>query len=266
MSGLSTSPDWFKAGVQAGQRFGYSVSTAGDVDGDGFSDVVVGAPNSSGQGSAYVFNGSASGISATAGWTGTGEAGARYGFTTATAGDFNGDGYADLIVGAHYNSNGKAFVYEGSATGLTAGHVWTTSGDGSVTAYGFCVSTAGDINGDGYSDALIGAYEPKAFVYHGSPAGFPASGSWSVSGTTGSLGKTVASASDVNGDGYSDVVIGDPEYFVNSHIAGKFSVYYGSSAGLASTPSFEKTGSLNGNAEYSVAQCGAPAGDVNGDG
>ncbi len=84
-----------------------------------------------------------------------------------TAGDVNGDGYSDVIVGAHHYDNsqtdeGAAFVWYGSATGLVASGTptnadWTAESDQASARLGLCVGTAGDVNGDGYSDVIVGA-------------------------------------------------------------------------------------------------------------
>lgn len=88
-----------------GPEFGVSVGAAGDVNGDGYSDVIVGAQNyfngESGEGLAFVYHGSASGLSVTADWTAEGnQLNASFGYSVGGAGDVNGDGYSDVIVGA----------------------------------------------------------------------------------------------------------------------------------------------------------------------
>ena len=80
----------------------------------------------------------------------------------ATAGDVNGDGYADVIVGAaHYDNGqtdeGRAFVYHGAATGLGTAAAWTAEGNQASAVFGVSVGTAGDVNGDGYADVIVGA-------------------------------------------------------------------------------------------------------------
>src|SRR6185503_5629670 len=97
----------------------------------------------------------------------------------------NGDGYADVIVGAPFYDNGQAdegrtFVYLGSATGLAVSAAWTAESNQAGAQLGWSVGTAGDVNGDGFADVIVGAYqydngqdnEGRAFVYHGSATGF----------------------------------------------------------------------------------------------
>ena len=98
----------------------------------------------------------------------------------ATAGDVNGDGYADLIVGATYYDNGQAnegrtYVFLGSAVGLSPTAVWRAESDQSYAYFGASARAAGDVNGDGYADVIVGAYyydnnqtnEGRAYVYYG---------------------------------------------------------------------------------------------------
>ena len=103
---LATSANWSAVGEASNDYFGSSVSTAGDVNGDGYSDVIVGGPK------AYVFHGSASGIigtAATPAWSAVGEVGGDgFGYSVSTAGDVNGDGYSDVIIGAPYNNGAGA--------------------------------------------------------------------------------------------------------------------------------------------------------------
>jgi len=133
------------------------------------------------EGRAFVYHGSASGLSAVSNWTAeSNQAGAFFGNSVSTAGDVNGDGYSDVIVGAYWYDSGEtnegmAFVYHGSASGLSATSNWTAESDQVEAYFGISVSTAGDVNGDGYSDVIVGAYrydngqsdEGRAFVYYG---------------------------------------------------------------------------------------------------
>jgi hypothetical protein len=121
---LSTTPNWTAESNQDFAQFGLSVASAGDVNGDGFSDVIVGAylfdNGETNEGRAFVYHGSASGLSTTPNWTAeSNQANAQFGFSVASAGDVNGDGFSDVIVGAYGFSNGetdegRAFVYYGN--------------------------------------------------------------------------------------------------------------------------------------------------------
>jgi hypothetical protein len=163
---LMTSPVWTAEGDQAGAQFGIAVATAGDVDGDGYSDVLVGAPEFDGgevgEGRAFVYRGSASGLAAAPAWTAeSNQASSRLGAAVSAAGDVNGDGYTDALVGAPAFGNGetgegRAYVCHGSAAGLAVAPAWTSEGDMVGAAFGVSVSTAGDVNGDGFADVIVG--------------------------------------------------------------------------------------------------------------
>jgi len=136
--------------------------------------------------------------------------GAFYGHSVASAGDVNGDGYGDVIVGAytHLNSSnslGRAYVYYGSAGGLSTSPAWIAEAPAPNLGFGYSVAGAGDVNGDGYDDVVIGRYhnslyQGQAWLYLGSPSGLGTSAAWTVLDTPG-YGAIVASAGDVNGDG-----------------------------------------------------------------
>ena len=134
---------------------------AGDTNGDGYDDVIVGAYRYDDiTGRAYVYAGSAVGVSSTATTTLDGEAvDSCFGYSVAGAGDTNGDGYDDVIVGAmNYDSiRGRAYVYDGSATGVSSTVATTLQGESIDSEYGRSVSGAGDVDGDGYDDVIIGA-------------------------------------------------------------------------------------------------------------
>ena len=137
------------------------MATAGDVNGDGYADVIVGAKNYTGR--AYVYHGSAGGLSALPAWMDQiNHPSARLGHAVGTAGDVNGDGYADVVIGAPLYVNGdsyegKAYVFHGSAAGLSAAPDWDAEGNHQGAQFGWSVSTAGDVNGDGYADVIVGA-------------------------------------------------------------------------------------------------------------
>ena len=237
-AGLATTPSWTVDGGQEKANFGCCVSTAGDVNRDGYTDVIVGAYNFSNgelhEGKAFVYHGSAGGLSTTPAWTKEGnQAGAQFGRAVSTAGDVNGDGYADVIIGSWAFDNGETdegavWVYQGSSDGLGTISSWFAESDTASAHFGQSVDTAGDVNGDGYADVIIGAYyygathEGAAVLWHGSSAGLGASGTptnadWGVEGNQDGayFGHSVASAGDVNGDGYADVIVGAYLWDVN---------------------------------------------------
>jgi hypothetical protein len=154
---------------------GWSVSGAGDVNGDGYADVIVGAysydAGKTNEGAAFVFLGGASGVAdgnptTAAAQLESNQMDANLGWSVSGAGDVNGDGYADVIVGAYlYNAGssdeGAAFVFLGSASGVADGNPSNAAAqlesDQATANLGVSVSAAGDVNGDGYADVIVGA-------------------------------------------------------------------------------------------------------------
>ena len=154
-----------------------AVSDAGDVDNDGYDDVLVGAygndDGGSSAGAAYVVNGSSTGISdmslSCADAQMLGETSSNYaGRSVASAGDINADGYDDVLVGSYYQSsggysyNGAAYLVLGSTSGISDMSLTDADAklDGEATSdyAGYSLSTAGDVDGDGNADILVGAY------------------------------------------------------------------------------------------------------------
>jgi hypothetical protein len=273
-AGLSARPDWSVESDQAVSDFGNWVGTAGDVNGDGYDDVIVGAPGYSNGGRAYVYQGSPSGLSATADWiAGPNQVNAYFG-TVATAGDVNGDGFDDVVVGAQdYDSGvGRAFAFHGSSSGLSTSPDWTASEEHSIW-FGRSVGTAGDVNADGYDDVIVGApvyangqtSEGAAFAYFGSPIGLSTSPDWTAESNQedGQFGASVATAGDVNGDGYADVLVGADFYNHPEDNEGSSFLFHGSAGGLSTRPD-GMAESNEGNAQFGFSV--ATAGDVNGDG
>ncbi|MCX7045426.1 MAG: integrin alpha [Candidatus Sumerlaeota bacterium] len=244
-TGLATSPAWTVQGDQSNAHFGFSVSGAGDVNGDGYPDIIVGAPDyDNGQldaGRAYVFYGSASGLPATASKIYNGDQASGYfGWSVACAGDVNKDGYSDVIISAVNYDNGqldegRVYGYYGSAAGLPAAASWMVESNQEGANLGTCVSSAGDFNGDGYSDVLVGAYransyEGEAFVFFGSPSGLAATGTVipNPEHVGSRFGWRVAGVGDVNHDGADDVIVGAFCYPAGGLInAGRAYAYYG---------------------------------------
>lgn len=279
-TGLQATFHWRVAGAVATGRFGGSVSSAGDVNGDGYSDVIVGAYLENGMGAAYLYLGGPTGLSATSSWSMAGaQLAADYGSVVTGGGDVDADGYDDVLVGSQRHDEGglmqcgAVFLFRGWAGGLYTTPAWVQYGDKHGAEFGYDVSYAGDVNGDGFSDVVVGAYqyangeasEGRSYVYHGGLNGLGAAPMWQVeSDFPGAYwGSSAAGAGDVNGDGYSDVIVGGYRYAVAYLGEGRASVFFGSSSGLSTTAAWTALGgAANRNLGYSLAG----GGDVNGDG
>jgi hypothetical protein len=267
--GLSPSAAFVLAVLEPFNGFGSSVASAGDVNGDGFADLVVGAPGANNeQGAAYVYLGSAQGLSASPSFTLTGAAsGANFGVVVG-AGDVNGDGFADLFVGSMGTmaGPGSVSVYLGSAAGPSSAPTLTLTGFEPQGSSYLATASAGDVNGDGFSDLVVGSYAAPgggvAWVHLGSPQGLVASPAFTLHGQdpAGAFGGQVASGRDLDGDGFDDLVVSD---WGASKSLGAVHVYPGGAQGPGLSPSFTLT------AAGAIGDFGASlasAGDVNGDG
>ncbi len=226
--GPAGTPAWSKSGSVNFDDYGAAVS-GGDVNGDGYGDVIVGAPGAE---KVQVFLGAASGPSSSPVWTKTGDTFSDFG-NCVTTGDVNGDGNDDLIVGAV--SDDTVFVYHGSATGpVSSASATVTSPVDGNPRFGVSIAT-GDINGDSHADVIIGAHwsnnpeddEGSAHVYQGSASGLASSPLWSVESNQedAHMGRGV-SFGDVNGDGWDDAVVGAPRFDNGQNNEGKVFVYH----------------------------------------
>ncbi|SDU36356.1 integrin alpha [Nitrosomonas ureae] len=306
-------------GEDAYDNSGRSVSSAGDVNGDGFDDVIVGAryadSDSYSSGSSYVVFGKAAGFDATMNLSGLdgingfrldGEAAPIYsGHFVSNAGDVNGDGFDDVIVGARYTdpniySSGSSYVIFGKASGFDAKidlssldgtNGFRLDGETEGDSLGVSVSNAGDVNGDGFDDVIVGAYgaDPNgsfsgsSYVVFGKAAGFDAAMNLSgLDGTNGfrlegaaegdSSGISVSSAGDVNGDGFDDVIVSAHGADTNGYFSGSSYVMFGKDTGFDSTMNLSSLDGTNGfrldgeTANDFSGRSVSSAGDVNGDG
>lgn len=275
-SGVSASAAVTIDGFYASALSGSALASAGDVNADGYADVIVGAygasPGGYSQaGTASVYHGSASGLRTPAALVLQGVSPTvRLGWSVASAGDVNGDGFSDIIVGVPYGSAssryqaGDAMVHLGSASGVNASAQRTLSGAMANAFFGQSVSSAGDVNNDGYSDVVIGAprtttgacdFCGSASIFRGSASGIGATVSRRLDGpASGSnFGNQVCRVGDVDQDGNSDIAVASP----NSS-SDQVGVYLGS--GL---PAFGLTTTRRGDR---FGEALNTAGDVNGDG
>jgi hypothetical protein len=287
-SGPSTAASWESSGDrQSGASYGSSVASAGDVNGDGYDDIIIGAQDfDAGRedaGKAYVYHGGPGGLSLTPAWESSGDdqAWASFGGAAVSAGDVNGDGYDDVIVGAGQfdtpsRNAGKAYLYLGGPSGLSLSPAWEGSGDDRAQAsFGGAVASAGDTDGDGHDDVIVGAHgfetahrmAGKAYVYRGGPGGLFSVPAWEHSGDDregAEFGSAVASAGDVNGDGYDDVTVGAVGFSTAGAVLGRAYLYLGGPAGPLVTSAWESSGDHQEGAAFGSSL--ASAGDVDGDG
>jgi hypothetical protein len=288
-------------GSTAYDRSGMSVANAGDVNGDGLADLIVGA-----DGKSHVVFGKANtatvDLSAVANGDGgfaiNGQASDGYSsYTVSSAGDVNGDGLADLIVGAFAVNGiaGRSYVVFGKANTAAVDLSAVANGSGGFAINGqaafdrsgYSVSSAGDVNGDGLADLIVGAhganvFAGKSYVVFGKANTAAVDLSEVVNGIGGfaingqemfdDAGQSVSSAGDVNGDGLADLIVGARTADANGRLdAGKSYVVFGK----ANTAAVNLSAVANGVGGFAINgqewndRSGAfvsSAGDVNGDG
>ncbi len=282
-SGPGETPTPYLEGVDPHGRFGSRVASAGDVDGDGFGDLVVAAEGpcdrAQCRGAAHVFRGGARGLVERPAIVLEGTALPNRIAAVEGVGDVNGDGFADVLVAwrlQRRDGDNVSFattdsaLYLGSADGTRTTPAWRSH---TLSLSVDTVSSAGDVNGDGYSDLVAaspwrepGDYLGRVQVFPGGPTGIAATPAITLRGTEvgGALGAVVASAGDVNSDGYSDVVVcATLERPQRGASRGVVRVFHGSASGLTPTPAVVLTRAAR-DAVFGVMAAGA--GDVNGDG
>jgi len=282
------------AGDKSGDLFGWDVAGIGDFNGDGYDDIIVGAPgtdlNGTDSGTAYVFLGRPSGSwpssmdSSDANLTiNISSAGDKAGFSVASLGDVNNDGFSDIGIGGPFND-----TTDGSIS--NAGCVWVFLGysgssfldDANVTIdgnqidaqLGFSLSGAGDVNDDDYDDLIVGApfnntggspNAGAAHVFYGSNSLIsslgPSTANVNLSGVAAQdlFGWSVNGTGDLNNDDHDDIVVGAPGY---SSDKGRCYIYQGS-ATMDNTADIVLTGSASGD-KFGFSVCGGL--DIDNDG
>ena len=347
LTSLNGSNGFTIIGIDNDDRLGSSVSSAGDINGDGLDDLIVGAPNageiitvfnpydyqsnsyeqSNRRGEAYVVFGTTDGFDSELDLTSLdGNNGFiisgidefdRLGSSVSSAGDINGDGFDDLIIGAPYTkyysyrgfriSEGEAYVVFGTTDGfdseldltsLDGNNGFIISGIDEFDRLGSSVSSAGDINGDGFDDLIIGApytkyysyrgfriSEGEAYVVFGTTDGFDSeldltsldgSNGFTISGIDNDdnlLGFAVSSAGDFNGDGFDDIIIGAPVAdSANGEYSGEVYLLFGKSNGFNADIDLTELDANDGfiitglNKFDQLGSSVSSAGDIDGDG
>ncbi len=278
-------------GEDSGDNAGRRVAFAGDVNADGYDDLLVGAIGADEGGDlagvAYLVLGPVSvdaSLSAAAARFIGEEAGDYAGYSVVSAGDVDADGYSDILIGAPFNDrggdlSGAVYLVSGPVTGdldLSAADLILT-GEAEGDRAGYPVASAGDVNADGYDDLLIGAcYDDDAGVDAGAVHLLygPVTSGADLSSSDAKLigeaahdyaGVSVASAGDVDADGFSDMIVGAQDEDEGGSSAGAAYIVYGPVSGDLDlgVAGIKLVGE---DASDSAGLSVASAGDVNGDG
>ena len=278
-------------GETSGDYAGYAISSAGDVNADGYDDLLVGAylhdTGGTDAGAAYIVLGPVTGTRdlslADAKLVGV-SSGDYAGHAVSSAGDVDGDGHDDLLVGADYadggsTDSGEAYLVLGPMSGIMGLSAADARfvGESDENHAGRAVSSAGDVNGDGYDDVLVGAYQNDEGGYHAGAVYVvlgPVSGTMDLSMADAKLlgeqdedkaGWAASSAGDINGDGFDDILVGTRYHDAGGTDAGAVYLVHGPMSGTADlgTADAKIVGAASEDQTgYSVSS----AGDVNDDG
>jgi len=322
LSDLDGSNGFVINGIDDSDRAGIEVNGAGDINGDGFDDLVIGAdyadPNGNNNaGESYVVFGSASNgaalnladLDGSNGFVVNGiNNGDRLGRSFTGAGDVNGDGLDDVVIGAFYaDGNGSSFAGESyvifgatsnsavlDLTNLNGTNGFTINGVANFSTLGRSVSIAGDINGDGLDDIILGANyafglsgaprSGEAYVIFGATTNAATLDLSNLNGTNGfiigsrtdpaaRLGTSVSRVGDINGDGFDDVIISAIRATTGSSAnAGKSYVVFGSANSFGVTLDLSTLNGTNGfvingiDSDDFSGNSVSGTGDINGDG
>lgn len=245
LSSLDGRNGFLISGIAGGDESGYAVSGAGDVNRDGYDDIIIGAPYALSSGQIYIIFGSSqfdkifdlSNLDDTNGFLIMGADYRSVGDSVDSAGDINNDGYDDVVIG----TTGEAYVVFGKSSQFDTVWLNNLTGTNGITLSGitnsvYKVSGAGDVNNDGFSDVIIGMPNVESSTgqscvvfgcsnfssavvdlseLRGNVSGFTIFGN-----NRGEEGYSVSSAGDMNNDGYGDLIIGAPEISTSYIIPG----------------------------------------------
>ncbi|MFC1749703.1 beta strand repeat-containing protein [Pseudomonadota bacterium] len=278
-SSYSSSFDQSVSGEATNNYFGHSVANAGDLNNDGYEDVIVGAYGyGTNKGAVYIYRGSSGGLITTPDKTIYGAvSGDYFGYSVDGNANVNSDDYDDVIVGAYgdTSSQGKAHVYHGASSIGAMAEDWSKVGSSAGESFGYTVAFVGNADGSNGADAIIGAPtynngnvdEGRAYLFVSTGgSGLDTTALWTKESDVDSarFGEVVSSAGDIDNDGRDDVVVGAPNYNNGHADEGAVYAYHGNaSTGLDASHSIliesDQAGALLGSAL-------AKAGDSNGDG
>jgi len=226
-----------------GGAFGSPVEQAGDINNDGFDDVIIGSPWENGStGAAYIFFGGegmdTNAIKIEGRMIEQIHAG-NFGYSVSGARDVNNDGFDDVVIGTSFNASfhrGMTYVYYGSAEMDTVPDIIISAENTDTYNFGFAVSDVGDVNNDEFNDIAISAIGTGntpgyTFVFYGGTdmdniPDIQILGEPSEENMLGGFGSSVSGTGDINADGYDDLIVGNSNYF--NH-AGRSYIYFGSS-------------------------------------
>ncbi|MFO0627967.1 MAG: integrin alpha [Polyangiales bacterium] len=258
--------------------YGAAIAGLGDVDGDGFGDIAVGRPSyfADRDGTVFVYSGAADGLR---GWDGLGRpvhsaalrgASTRdngYGRALAGVGDLDGDGYADLVVGAPPRGTvtpGEVCVHRGGPSGLSATPRRIPAPQGLPATFGYTVAGAGDLNGDGYADFAVSGgtrADPQVFVFYGGPSGPRTTPDAVLRPPEAALnfGGAVVGVGDIDRDGWADLAVGA----ATGTTPGRVYIYRGGASGVDVSAPYALR-NAEASVHFGIALGGR--GDVDGDG